>query len=73
MTHYPNAADLPVVWTKAQASNPNENCVECAAAGNNTVALRDSKDPSGPAHLHPEIAFGAFLTAVATNTLVPVA
>ncbi|MFJ4791771.1 DUF397 domain-containing protein [Kitasatospora purpeofusca] len=72
MTYYRNAAALPVVWTKAKDSNPNENCVECGTLAG-TVVMRDSKDPHGPAHVHPLVKFDAFLTAVADRTLVPVA
>ncbi|MGW1814269.1 DUF397 domain-containing protein [Streptomyces sp. NPDC002125] len=32
-------------WTKSSYSAVNGDCVEIKAAGRNTVAVRDSKDP----------------------------
>ncbi|MFJ7279813.1 DUF397 domain-containing protein [Kitasatospora sp. NPDC098663] len=72
MTYLPKASALPVTWTKALASDPNENCVECANLAGN-IAIRDSKDPHGPAHVYPVSVFGAFLAAVSDDALVPVA
>lgn len=41
---YPDA-----VWRKSRHSNGQANCVEVAAIGLSKVAVRDSKDPDGPA------------------------
>ncbi|MFD7639551.1 DUF397 domain-containing protein [Kitasatospora sp. NPDC059795] len=71
MTFHPTASALPVTWTKASASNPNDDCVELARC-DGTVAVRDSKDPDGPAHVHRPGAVGAFLAAIAVGQLVPV-
>ncbi|MEU5389086.1 DUF397 domain-containing protein [Kitasatospora cineracea] len=71
MAYFPNASTLPVAWTKATASDPNENCVECARLDDLRL-VRDSKDPHGPAHAHAAPLFSAFLAAVAEGTLVPV-
>lgn len=35
-------------WRKSKASQGNGNCVEMAALSDGRVAVRDSKDPSGP-------------------------
>ncbi|WP_434739285.1 DUF397 domain-containing protein [Micromonospora sp. SH-82] len=44
-----NASDLgAVTWRTSTRSGANGNCVEVAQL-TNAVALRDSKDPSGPA------------------------
>ena len=44
------AAELgEVVWRKSRRSNSTGNCVEFAALGNQLIAIRDSKDPDGPA------------------------
>jgi hypothetical protein len=34
-------------WTKSSFSSANGECVELALLGDDTVALRDSKDPLG--------------------------
>jgi hypothetical protein len=72
VTYHPNASTLQVSWTKATASNPNENCVECANLAGDIV-VRDSKDPHGPAHVYAVPVFRAFLAAVSNDALVPVA
>ncbi|GAB3993761.1 DUF397 domain-containing protein [Glycomyces albus] len=46
------ARDLPssIVWQKSGRSNPNGNCVEMAALpGGEEIAVRNSRDPEGPA------------------------
>lgn len=46
------AGDLPssIVWQKSGRSNPNGNCVEMAALpGGEEIAVRNSRDPEGPA------------------------
>lgn len=46
------AGDLPssIVWQKSARSNPNGNCVEMAALpGGEEIAVRNSRDPEGPA------------------------
>lgn len=49
-----------LAWTKAQLSNINGACVEIASTPGK-VAIRDSKDPSGPILVYTEIEFRAFL------------
>ncbi|MFI9787892.1 DUF397 domain-containing protein [Kitasatospora sp. NPDC051984] len=71
MAYLANASAMPVTWTKASASGGNGDCVELARHGG-TVAVRDSKNPDGPAHVHRPGAVGAFLAAVAAGQLVPV-
>lgn len=39
---------LNLAWRKAAASTTNGNCVELAPLPDGGVAVRDSKDPSGP-------------------------
>ena len=40
-----------VAWRKSGRSNSTGNCVEFASVGGHRVAVRDSKDPHGPALL----------------------
>lgn len=41
-----------VAWRKSRHSNSKGNCVELAPVGGGVVAIRDSKDPEGPALIH---------------------
>jgi Domain of unknown function (DUF397) len=51
-------------WSKSSYSMPEANqCIEVAAAGG-IVAVRDSKDPQGPALAFAPAAFAAFVDAV---------
>lgn len=54
-----HATELPGQdWSKSSYSGANGNCVEFAAQPDGSVAVRDSKDPSGPAltFTRPEVA-----------------
>ncbi|MFE2910763.1 DUF397 domain-containing protein [Kitasatospora indigofera] len=65
------ASALPVQWRKASFSDPNDNCVECGHLGAST-AVRDSKNPDGPAHRYPAQVFADFARAVGAGVLVRV-
>jgi hypothetical protein len=43
------ASTLSVTWTKSMRSNPNGDCVEMARLPGGEVAVRNSRDPGGPA------------------------
>ena len=57
------ARDLDVAWIKSSYSNGGNNCVEVAGLPC-AVAVRDSKNPDGPALLMPSAAFESFVTGV---------
>jgi hypothetical protein len=54
---------LPTVrWQKSRRSNPSGNCVEVAALPDGTgVALRNSRDPDGPALIYTPDEIAAFI------------
>ncbi len=56
-----NAALSGVTWRKSQHSNPSGNCVEIAGLPDGTVAIRNSRHPSGPALVCAPADFSAFL------------
>ncbi|WP_329102653.1 DUF397 domain-containing protein [Micromonospora sp. NBC_01699] len=47
-------------WVKSSRSTNNGACVECAFQPT-TIAVRDSKDPSGPVLVFDRSAWSAFL------------
>lgn len=57
-----------VHWRKSSYSGNNGDCVEVNLAAD-AVAVRDSKDPSGPALTFSPAAFRAFLARTATGAL----
>jgi hypothetical protein len=52
---------LGVVWRKSEASNPNGDCVELARLPAGGVAVRNSRDPCGPALIYTRAEVEAFL------------
>lgn len=57
------AGDLPstVVWQKSRRSNPSGNCVEMAALPGGEFAVRNSRDPQGPALVYTRDEIVAFV------------
>lgn len=56
---------LPMAhWRKSQASNPSGSCVEIAELPEGKVAVRNSRDKSGPALIYPRAELAAFLRSV---------
>ena len=53
-----------VQWRKSSASNPSGNCIEVAELSDGTVAVRNSRDPLGPALVYTRAEVAAFLTGV---------
>jgi hypothetical protein len=52
------------LWRKATRSGGNGNCVEAAFNLNGIVAVRDSKDPAGPAIVVKPAAWSTFAEGV---------
>jgi hypothetical protein len=50
-----------VTWRKSQASNPNGDCVELADLDGGAVAVRNSRDPRGPALIYTRAEIAAFI------------
>lgn len=48
-------------WRKSRASNPSGSCVEIAELPGGKVAVRNSRDKSGPALVYARAELAAFL------------
>jgi hypothetical protein len=57
-----SATALPnVTWQKSRRSNPSGNCVELAGLPDGGVAVRNSRDPDGPALIYTADEIAAFI------------
>lgn len=62
------AASLPMVdWTKSSWSNPDGNCVEVATLPGGDIAVRNSRDPEGPALVYTPDEIRAFVRGAKTG------
>ncbi|HCA85209.1 MAG TPA: DUF397 domain-containing protein [Streptomyces sp.] len=48
-------------WRKSRYSNPSGNCVELASLPGGSIALRNSRDPEGPALVYTRDEIAVFL------------
>ena len=48
-------------WRKSRVSNPRGDCVELAKLAGGDVAVRNSRDPHGPALVYTPAEIAAFL------------
>jgi hypothetical protein len=52
------------MWRKSSHSGYNGNCVELAALADGAVAVRNSRDPHGPALIYTRAEIAAFLAGI---------
>ncbi|MGO4747414.1 DUF397 domain-containing protein [Streptomyces sp. 2MCAF27] len=69
MSHIDDASTLPVTWWKSSASGAQSDCVEFGIVDAHVIAVRDSKNPKGPALLVRQGAAQHFVTALCSGTL----
>jgi hypothetical protein len=53
-----------VVWRKSRYSNPSGDCVELAKLPDGGIAMRNSRDRSGPVLTYTRAEFDAFMHGV---------
>lgn len=66
-----DAASLRAAWVTSSFSGGGNNCVQAAVLGTGQVAVRDAKDPSGPALIVERPAWRAFISGVRTGEFHP--
>ncbi|MFI6340807.1 DUF397 domain-containing protein [Streptomyces sp. NPDC050535] len=53
-----------VAWVKSRHSTADGNCVELALLVGGDVAMRNSRDPYGPALVYTQVEIAAFIAGV---------
>ena len=64
-----SAASVATGWRKSSRSNGAQACVEVTGSLPEAAAVRDSKNPAGPALVFAPAAFTAFVNTVKTGRL----
>lgn len=59
-----DSTTLDTVWVKSSFSDTGAQCVECGVLDETTVAVRDSKNPAGPALLFSRGQFAGLVAGV---------
>jgi hypothetical protein len=54
----------PTHWRKSTVSNPSGNCVELAELSGGMVAVRNSRQPTGPVLIYTRAEIAAFIQGV---------
>lgn len=68
--HIPDSSTLVTIWRKSQLSNPSGECVELGLLPDDTsIAMRNSRDPRGPALLFDAETICSFLDAAHNGDL----
>lgn len=55
------SSSLDAFWIKSRRSNAEGNCVEVAALPGGDIAVRNSRDPDGPALVYTPAELAAFV------------
>lgn len=58
------ATKVAAAWRKSSYSNSQGNCVEVSAMADGSVAMRNSRDPQGPALLYTRAEITALIQGV---------
>lgn len=66
MSQIDDASTLAVTWWKSSRSDTGAQCIECGIVdnGEQVVAVRDSKNPAGPALVFSYAALGSLVDAL---------
>ncbi|WP_280497092.1 DUF397 domain-containing protein [Nocardia asiatica] len=64
-----NTSLSDVTWFKSSYSSAEKDCVEVAFVGANSVGVRDSKDPAGPALVFTPTEWDSFISCIARGDL----
>jgi hypothetical protein len=64
----PSLGSVNVTWYKSRHSIGNGNCIEAARLSGH-MAVRDSKDASGPVLLFPDRAWNAFIGGIRAGAI----